>query len=66
MGKVEDQVEDKRVAFVKRNYHWFAGVSGVVMIAIGVLVATNVWTRMLGPVLRAIRNFAGRAPASTH
>ena len=40
------------LAFVKRNYHWIAGVSGVVMIAIGVLVATNLWTRILGPVLR--------------
>jgi hypothetical protein len=46
------------LAFVRRNYHWFAGVSGVVMVAIGVLVATNLWTRMLGPVLRAIRDFS--------
>jgi cytochrome c-type biogenesis protein len=46
------------LAFVKRNYHWIAGASGVVMIAIGVLVATNLWTRMLGPVLRAISNFS--------
>jgi cytochrome c-type biogenesis protein len=45
------------LAFVKRNYQWIAGVSGVLMIAIGVLVATNVWTRILGPVLRAISNF---------
>lgn len=45
------------LAFVKRNYHWFAGVSGIVMIAIGVLVATNLWTRLLSPVLRAISNF---------
>lgn len=45
------------LAFVKRNYHWIAGVSGVVMIVIGVLVATNLWTRMLGPVLRAISDF---------
>ena len=42
---------------VKRNYHWFAGVSGVVMIGIGVLVATNAWTRLLVPVLRAIERF---------
>jgi hypothetical protein len=27
------------------------------MIAIGVLVATNRWTLLLGPVLRAIRQF---------
>ena len=46
------------LAFVKRNYQWIAGVSGVVMIAIGVLVATNLWTRMLGPVLRAIDDFS--------
>jgi len=45
------------LGFVKRNYHWFAGVSGVVMIAIGVLVATNLWTRLLGPVLRAVSRF---------
>jgi hypothetical protein len=46
------------LAFVKRNYQWIAGVSGVVMIAIGVLVATNLWTRMLGPVFRAIDDFS--------
>jgi cytochrome c-type biogenesis protein len=46
------------LAFVKRNYQWIAGVSGVVMIAIGVLVATNTWTRFLGPVLRAVRSFS--------
>jgi cytochrome c-type biogenesis protein len=45
------------LAFVRRNYHWFAGVSGVVMITIGVLVATDLWTRLLGPVLRAISDF---------
>jgi cytochrome c-type biogenesis protein len=45
------------LAFVRRNYHWIAGVSGVVMIAIGILVATNQWTRLLGPVLRSISDF---------
>ncbi|HEX9124099.1 MAG TPA: cytochrome c biogenesis protein CcdA [Actinomycetota bacterium] len=43
--------------FVKRNYHWFAGVSGVVMIGIGVLIVTNLWVQLLGPVLRAIGRF---------
>lgn len=43
--------------WVKRNYHWIAGVSGVVMVAIGVLVLTNTWSRLLAPVLRAISNF---------
>jgi len=46
------------LSFVKRNYHWFAGVSGVIMVTIGVLVFTNTWTRLLGPVLRAISNFS--------
>lgn len=45
------------LGFVRRNYHWFAGISGVVMIAIGVLVATDLWTRLLGPVLRSISDF---------
>ena len=45
------------LGWVKRNYHWIAGVSGVVMIAIGVLVVTNTWSRLLAPVLRAISNF---------
>jgi cytochrome c-type biogenesis protein len=42
---------------VKRNYHWIVGLSGVVMVAIGVLVATNTWTRLLGPIMRSIQNF---------
>ena len=45
------------LSFVKRNYHWIAAVSGVVMVTIGVLVFTNTWTRLLAPVLRAISNF---------
>ena len=28
------------------------------MIAIGVLVATNLWTRLLGPILRTISDFS--------
>ena len=45
------------LSFVKRNYQWFAGTSGVIMVTIGVLVFTGTWTRLLGPVLRAISNF---------
>ena len=45
------------LGFVKRNYHWIAGLAGVVMVAIGVLVATNTWTRLLGPVMRSIQRF---------
>lgn len=46
------------LAFVRRNYHWFAGVSGVIMVAIGVLVATNLWSRVLGPVFDLIGRFS--------
>jgi cytochrome c-type biogenesis protein len=43
--------------WVKRNYHWITGISGALMIVIGVLVFTNTWTRVLAPVMRAIQNF---------
>jgi cytochrome c-type biogenesis protein len=45
------------LALVKRNYHWIAGVSGLVMVAIGVLVVTDLWNQVLGPVRRAINQF---------
>jgi cytochrome c-type biogenesis protein len=48
----------RALSFVKRNYHWFAGVSGAIMVAIGVLVFTNTWTTLIGPILRAISNFS--------
>src|SRR5947207_2785280 len=38
--------------WVKRNYRWIAGVSGVVMVAIGVLLLTGQWSRLLNPFLR--------------
>ena len=46
-------------AFVKRNYHWFAGVGGVLLVAIGALVATNQWLPLLSRLglLRLVRNF---------
>lgn len=39
---------------VKRNYHWFAGVSGVLMIAIGVLLVSGLWQRWLIPILNRL------------
>jgi cytochrome c-type biogenesis protein len=47
----------RALSWVKRHYQWIAGVSGFVMVTIGVLVFTNTWTRVLNPVLRAIRSF---------
>lgn len=35
------------LAWVKRNYHWIAGVGGVLMIGIGVLLVLNLWTQFL-------------------
>lgn len=45
------------LAVLRRSYRLIAGVSGAMMVAIGLLVLTNTWTRMLGPVLRAISRF---------
>jgi cytochrome c-type biogenesis protein len=47
------------LGFVKRNYHWFAGVSGALMVAIGVLLVANLWQVFLVRVglLRLIRGF---------
>lgn len=35
------------LSWVKRNYHWIAGVGGVLMIGIGLLLVLNLWTRFL-------------------
>ncbi len=45
------------LSWVQRKYHWIVGVSGVVMIAIGVLMATGLWLRLLNPILQRISNF---------
>lgn len=42
---------------IRRNYHWIAGVSGGVMITIGVLIVTGAWVRLLAPLLRLINQF---------
>ncbi|HSL16197.1 MAG TPA: cytochrome c biogenesis protein CcdA [Actinomycetota bacterium] len=46
------------LSFVKRNYHWFTGVAGVVMVAIGVLIVTDAWTRLIAPIQRQITDFS--------
>jgi cytochrome c-type biogenesis protein len=42
----------RALELVKRNYRWIAGVSGVVMIAIGGLLIAGEWSRLLNPFLR--------------
>ncbi|MFL5799229.1 MAG: cytochrome c biogenesis CcdA family protein [Actinomycetota bacterium] len=48
----------RTVGFVQRNYHWFAGVGGVLMIGIGILLATGLWQLLLSPLLRLITRFS--------
>jgi cytochrome c-type biogenesis protein len=33
--------------WVKRNYRWIAGVSGALMVAIGVMLLAGVWNNLL-------------------
>jgi cytochrome c-type biogenesis protein len=49
----------RALGFVRRNYHWFAGFGGLLLIAIGVLVATNLWTVLLSRLglLRLVQGF---------
>jgi cytochrome c-type biogenesis protein len=39
---------------IKRNYHWFAGVSGVIMVAIGVLLVSGLWESWITPWLNSL------------
>jgi cytochrome c-type biogenesis protein len=47
------------MAFVRRNYHWFAGISGVLMVTIGILLVLNLWLPLLSRLglLRLVRGF---------
>jgi len=41
---------------VKRNYHWIAGVSGVIMVAIGFLLVSGLFQRYVTPWLNRLSN----------
>jgi len=43
--------------FFSRNYHWFAGASGAAMVAIGVLLVSGTWTRLMAPLFKIINRF---------
>ena len=47
------------LVFVKRNYHWFAGTGGVVLVGIGVLLALDLWVPLLSRlgILRLVQGF---------
>jgi cytochrome c-type biogenesis protein len=38
--------------FFSRNYGWFAGVSGAILVAIGVLLVAGEWTRLVNPLFQ--------------
>ncbi|MFL5798681.1 MAG: cytochrome c biogenesis CcdA family protein [Actinomycetota bacterium] len=39
---------------IKRNYHWFAGVSGAIMVGIGVLLVSGLWESWVTPWLNSL------------
>jgi cytochrome c-type biogenesis protein len=43
--------------FFSRNYHWFAGASGAAMAAIGILLISGTWTRLMAPLFQIINRF---------
>ncbi|MBA3728936.1 MAG: sulfite exporter TauE/SafE family protein [Actinobacteria bacterium] len=43
--------------FFGRNYSWFAGVSGVALVTIGVLLISGTWVRLIAPLFRVINRF---------
>jgi cytochrome c-type biogenesis protein len=40
------------VGWIRRNYRWIAGVSGALLIVLGVLIVTGEFTRLLAPLAR--------------
>ncbi len=47
----------RSLAFLKRNYHWVAGASGLVMVTIGVLLVTGLWQRVILPLQQLTNRF---------
>ena len=43
--------------FIQRNYRWIAGASGALMLAIGILIATGLWARLIAPLLPIINGY---------
>jgi len=43
--------------FISRNYRWFAGFGGAMMVTIGILLISGLWVRLLAPLLRLVNRF---------
>jgi len=47
----------RRLGFLQHRYHAIAGVSGSVLVAIGLLLVTGAWIRVMSPLLRLVNSF---------
>jgi len=47
----------RRLGFLQRHYRAIAGVSGSVLVAIGLLLVTGAWVRVMSPLLRLVTSF---------
>jgi cytochrome c-type biogenesis protein len=47
----------RRLGFLQRHYRAIAGVSGSVLVVIGLLLATGAWVRIMSPLLRLVNSF---------
>jgi cytochrome c-type biogenesis protein len=43
--------------FFSRHYRWFSGVSGAILVVIGVLLVSGAWTRLTAPLFEVINRF---------
>lgn len=47
----------RRLGFLQRHYRTIAGVSGSMLVVIGLLLVTGVWVRVMSPLLRLVNSF---------
>jgi cytochrome c-type biogenesis protein len=47
----------RRLGFLQRHYQAIAAFSGSVLVAIGLLLVTGTWVRVMSPLLRLVNSF---------
>ena len=47
----------RRLGFLQRQYRAIAGVSGSMLVAIGLLLVSGAWVRVMSPLLRLVNSF---------